>query len=66
VDFCLIFGVGWYNGGTFNFVFMIPYDDSLLTPAEIAEIELIARTSPRFSAEEAANFMQTNKSLSYA
>ena len=44
----------------------MPYDDIILSPAEIAEIEKIASSSQRFSTEEVEYLIRMNKAVSYA
>lgn len=43
----------------------MPYDDIILSPAEIAEIEKIAGSSQRFSTEEVEYLIRMNKAVSY-
>lgn len=44
----------------------IPYDDIILTPAEISEIDQIAASSQRFSTEEVEYLIRMNKAISHA
>lgn len=61
---CLIFFEREYNGDMNNTP--IPYDDIILTPAEISEIDQIAASSQRFSTEEVEYLIRMNKAISHA
>jgi|GEM_PF-2205541 len=44
----------------------LPYDEIILSPQEIAEIERIAASDKRFSTEEVEYFIRMNNAISHA